>query len=56
MTAPQCARTMPRDVTTFFERYRGAFKRFHTTYNLRRTGRGWRVVPCTAHEERPLDA
>ena len=30
--------------------------RFHTTYNLCRTGEGWRVVLCTAYEEKQLNA
>jgi hypothetical protein len=30
--------------------------RFHTTYNLHRTSEGWRVVLCTAYEEKRLDA
>ena len=30
--------------------------RFHTTYNLRRTAQGWRVVLCTAYEEKRLNA
>jgi ketosteroid isomerase-like protein len=30
--------------------------RFHTTYNLRRTPEGWRVVLCTAYEEKRLTA
>ena len=29
---------------------------FHTTYNLRRTAEGWRVVLCTAYEEKRLNA
>ncbi len=29
---------------------------FHTTYNLRRTDAGWRVVLCTAYEEKRLNA
>ena len=29
---------------------------FHTTYNLIRTSEGWRVLLCTAYEERRLDA
>lgn len=27
---------------------------FHTTYNLVRTGGGWRILLCTAYEERTL--
>jgi hypothetical protein len=30
--------------------------RFHTTYNLVRTADGWRVLLCTAYEEKRLDA
>jgi hypothetical protein len=30
--------------------------RFHTTYNLARTPAGWRIRPCTAYQEQPLDA
>ena len=30
--------------------------RFHTTYNLIRTAEGWRVLLCTAYEEKRLDA
>jgi len=30
--------------------------RFHTTYNLIRTSEGWRVLLCTAYEEKRLDA
>jgi ketosteroid isomerase-like protein len=30
--------------------------RFRTTYNLRRTADGWRVVLCTAYEEKRLNA
>ena len=29
---------------------------FHTSYNLRRTVEGWRVVLCTAYEEKRLSA
>jgi ketosteroid isomerase-like protein len=29
---------------------------FRTTYNLRRTSGGWRVVLCTAYEEKRLNA
>ncbi len=29
---------------------------FHTTYNLRRTAQGWRVLLCTAYEEKQLNA
>ena len=28
--------------------------RFHTTYNLVRAEAGWRVLLCTAYEEKPL--
>ena len=28
---------------------------FHTTYNLRRTDPGWRILLCTAYEEQRLD-
>lgn len=34
----------------------GAPWRFHTTYNLRRTSAGWRVLLATAYEEKPLSA
>ncbi len=30
--------------------------RFHTGYNLMRTGAGWRILLCTAYEETRLDA
>lgn len=30
--------------------------RFNTTYNLIRTAEGWRVLLCTAYEEKRLDA
>ena len=30
--------------------------RFRTTYNLRRTEDGWRVLLCTAYEEKRLNA
>jgi hypothetical protein len=30
--------------------------RFRTTYNLRRTADGWRVLLCTAYEEKRLNA
>ena len=30
--------------------------RFNTTYNLMRTPEGWRVLLCTAHSERRLNA
>jgi ketosteroid isomerase-like protein len=45
------------DVAWTIERERGAAPwHFHTTYNLRRTAEGWRVVLCTAYEEKHLDA
>src|SRR6266851_4781541 len=30
--------------------------RFHTGYNLRRSDEGWRVLLCTAYEEKRLNA
>ena len=45
------------DVAWTIEREAGAEAwRFHTTYNLRRTAEGWRVVLCTAYEEKRLNA
>ena|SRR2546423_3737378 len=45
------------DVAWTIEREAGADPwHFHTTYNLRRTANGWRVVLCTAYEEKRLNA
>ncbi len=45
------------DVAWTIEREAGAEPwHFHTTYNLRRTAEGWRVVLCTAYEEKRLNA
>jgi ketosteroid isomerase-like protein len=45
------------DVAWTIEREAGAEPwRFHTTYNLRRTADGWRVLLCTAYEEKRLNA
>jgi ketosteroid isomerase-like protein len=45
------------DVAWTIEREGGAEPwRFHTTYNLCRTAEGWRVVLCTAYEEKLLNA
>jgi ketosteroid isomerase-like protein len=45
------------DIAWTIEREAGAEPwHFHTTYNLRRTADGWRVVLCTAYEERRLNA
>jgi ketosteroid isomerase-like protein len=45
------------DVAWTIEREAGAEPwHFHTTYNLRRTTEGWRVVLCTAYEEKHLNA
>ena len=45
------------DVAWTIEREGGAEPwQFHTTYNLRRTSEGWRVLLCTAYEEQRLNA
>jgi ketosteroid isomerase-like protein len=45
------------DVEWSIEREGGAAPwRFHTTYNLRLTADGWRVILCTAYEEQRLNA
>ena len=45
------------DVAWTIEREAGAEPwHFHTTYNLRRAAEGWRVVLCTAYEEKRLNA
>jgi ketosteroid isomerase-like protein len=45
------------DIAWTIERQGGAEPwRFHTTYNLRRTAEGWRVLLCTAYEEKHLNA
>jgi hypothetical protein len=45
------------DVAWTIEREAGAEPwHFHTTYNLRRFADGWRVVVCTAYEEKRLNA
>ena len=45
------------DIAWTIEREAGAEPwHFHTTYNLRRTADGWRVVLCTAYEEKRLNA
>ena len=45
------------DVAWTIEREAGAEPwHFHTTYNLRRMAEGWRVVLCTAYEEKRLNA
>ena len=45
------------DVAWTIEREAGAEPwRFHTTYNLRLTTDGWRVILCTAYEEQRLNA
>jgi hypothetical protein len=45
------------DVAWTIEREAGAEPwHFNTTYNLRRTAEGWRVVLCTAYEEKCLNA
>ena len=45
------------DVAWTIEREAGAEPwHFHTTYNLRRTTEGWRIVLCTAYEEKRLNA
>ncbi|MBL0143755.1 MAG: hypothetical protein IPP91_17015 [Betaproteobacteria bacterium] len=44
------------DLAWRIDRSRGqAPWQFHTTYNLIRTGDGWRVLLCTAYEEKRLD-
>ena len=45
------------DIAWTIEREAGAEPwHFHTTYNLCRTPKGWRVVLCTAYEEKRLNA
>jgi ketosteroid isomerase-like protein len=45
------------DVVWTIEREAGAEPwHFHATYNLRRTTEGWRVVLCTAYDEKRLNA
>ena len=45
------------DVAWTIEREAGAEPwRFHTTYNLRLTKDGWRVILCTAYDEQRLNA
>jgi len=54
---PQGADFAVADVAWTIEREGGAEPwQFHTTYNLRRTVEGWRVVLCTAYEEKRLNA
>jgi hypothetical protein len=44
------------DVLWHIDRVGGEPWEFHTTYNLMRTDEGWRVLLCTAYEERRLNA
>lgn len=54
---PQGSRFAIADIMWHIERQAGLEPwHFHTTYNLARTPKGWRVLLATAYEEKPLDA
>ena len=54
---PQGEKYAVADLSWTIERTNGQPPwQFNTTYNLIRTAGGWRVLLCTAYEERRLDA